>query len=79
MYNRAVIILHSNDLQVLLKINFTQNFDPQTLLKLTHKCYSNFDLQMLLKTSNPQTLLKISDLQMLLKITQNFCKRYSIT
>ena len=60
MYNRAVIILHSNDLQVLLKINFTQNFDPQTLLKLTHKRYSNFDLQ---------TLLKISDLQMLLKIT----------
>ena len=53
MYNRAVIILYSNNPRMLLKINFTQNFDPQTLLK----------------TSNPQTLLKISDLQMLLKIT----------
>ena len=46
MYNRAVIILHSitfllkSDPQVLLKISFTQNFDRQTLLKLTHKRYS---------------------------------------
>ena len=39
VYNRAVIILHSNDPQVLLKINFTQNFDPQTLLKLTIHYY----------------------------------------
>ena len=69
VYNRAVIILHSNDPQVLLNINFIQNFDPQTLLKLTRKRYSNFDLQTLLKTSNPQTLLKISDLQILLRIT----------
>ena len=38
--------MHSNtfliksDPQVLLKIKFAQNFDPQTLLKLSHKRYS---------------------------------------
>ena len=46
MYNRVVITLYSNafwlksDPQLLLKISFAQNFDPQTLLKLTHKPYS---------------------------------------
>ena len=41
MYNRAVMILHSNtfllksDPQVLLKISVAQNFDPQTLLRIT--------------------------------------------
>ena len=45
MYDRAVIILHSNtfllknDPQVLLKISFAKNFDPQTF-KMTHKRYS---------------------------------------
>ena len=60
MYNRAVIILHSNtfllksDPQVLLKSSFAQNFDPQTLLKLTQKRSQNYlklVLQMLLKIS----------------------------
>ena len=46
MYNRAVIILHSNTFllksepQVLLKISFAQNFDLQALVKLSHKHYS---------------------------------------
>ena len=46
MYNRAVIILHSNTFllksepQVLLKISFDQNFDLQALVKLSQKHYS---------------------------------------
>ena len=75
MYNCAVIILHSNTFllkshpQVLLKISFAQIFNPQTLLKLSHKRYSKLLKIMLLKISDPQALLKISDPETLLKTT----------